>query len=69
MGTTLINCKAPGMGQCAKLANNLALAIQMESIAEAMVFADKMGLDKSILTNIMKSATTKYFYKLLESSI
>ena len=59
MGTNLVDCKSPGMGQTAKIANNLALAIQMESVTEAMLFAKQMGLDQSILTKIMSTATTK----------
>ena len=47
------------MGQVAKIANNLALAIQMNSISEAMRFAENLGMDLEVLTDIMSKATSK----------
>ena len=66
MGKNIIDCKKPSSGQTAKIANNLALAIQMQSIIEAMMYADKMGLDLNILNKIMGTATSRFFKKLLE---
>ncbi|KAF1778983.1 3-hydroxyisobutyrate dehydrogenase, NAD-binding domain [Phytophthora cactorum] len=40
-------------GQVAKLCNNLALAIQMASVAEAMNLGTTLGIDPKILKNIM----------------
>ncbi len=66
MGANFFNCGLAGMGQTAKIANNLALAIQMHSICEAMLFGEKMGIDLKILTDIMSKATSKWAKKLLE---
>lgn len=59
MGKTFYNCGKSGMGQTAKMANNLALGIQMQSIVEAMVYGEKMGIDLSVLKEIMSSATAR----------
>ena len=54
------------MGQTAKIANNLALAVQMQSIIEAMMYGKSMGIDLKILTAIMNKATSRWHNKLLE---
>ena len=61
MGKNIIDCKKPGMGQTAKIANNLALAIQMQSIIEAMMYGERMGVDLNVLTQIMSTATSRFF--------
>ena len=66
MGANFFNCGATGMGQTAKIANNLALAIQMQSICEAMLFGEKMGIDLKVLTEIMSKATSRSINQLLE---
>jgi 3-hydroxyisobutyrate dehydrogenase-like beta-hydroxyacid dehydrogenase len=67
MGANFFNCGPTGMGQTAKVANNLALAIQMQSICEAMLFGEKMGIDLKVLTEIMSKATSRSTNQLLES--
>lgn len=59
MGANFFNCGKPGMGQTAKIANNLALGIQMQSIVEAMVYGEKMGMDLAVLKEIMSKATSR----------
>lgn len=59
MGANFFDCAKPGMGQTAKIANNLALGIQMQSIVEAMVYGEKMGMDLGILKEIMGKATSR----------
>lgn len=49
MGKTVRYCGKNGMGQTAKICNNLALGIQMRSIAEAMKLGKKMGIDGKLL--------------------
>ncbi|MBO4369454.1 MAG: NAD(P)-dependent oxidoreductase [Desulfovibrio sp.] len=45
MGKTLMDCGGPGMGQRAKLANQIAIAGVMFSTCESLLFAQKAGLD------------------------
>ena len=66
MGANFFDCEKPGMGQTAKIANNLALAVQMQSVIEAMMYGQSMGIDLKILTAIMSKATGRFGYKLLE---
>lgn len=67
MGAAFFDCAKPGMGQTAKIANNLALGIQMQSIVEAMAFGEKMGIDLKILKEVMSKATSRWADQLLES--
>lgn len=66
MGKNFFNCKGVGNGQAVKVCNNLALGIQMRSIAEAMNLARKIGLDQKILSDVMTKSTGKFVNKLLE---
>ena len=43
----------------AKTCNNMALAIQMISIGEALSLAKKLGLDPQIMANIMTAASSR----------
>ena len=45
------------MGCVAKLSNNLALAIQMISVAEAMTFGTSLGMDPNVLASIMNTSS------------
>lgn len=44
MGQNLIDCGGPGLGQAAKICNNLMLAIQMLSVAEGFRLAESLAL-------------------------
>ncbi len=46
MGKKIVRHGGPGKGQYAKLANQILLAGQMVSVAEALVFARAVGLDE-----------------------
>ena len=59
MGKNIFNCKTYGGGQVAKTCNNMALAIQMISIGEALSLAKKLGLDPQIMANIMTAASSR----------
>ena len=54
-----MNCNTPGGGQIAKTCNNMALAIQMVSVAEALAMAEKLGLDPNIMASIMLNASSR----------
>ena len=46
-----------GMGEVAKLANNLLLLIQMNAAYEATALAEKAGLDIELLRDLIKVST------------
>lgn len=48
----------PHLSQAAKLANNLALAIQMASIAEALTLGVSLGVDPAKLSSIFDTSTS-----------
>lgn len=45
------------MGQAAKLCNNLALAIEMIAVSEAMTLGVKLGMDPKVLTGSVETGT------------
>lgn len=45
MGKCVVHCGAPGAGQKAKLANQVAIAGVMFSVCESLLFAQQAGLD------------------------
>jgi len=59
MGKSVINCKKPGAGQIAKACNNLALAIEMVAVSEALALGSKLGIDMRTLVDIMKVSTSR----------
>ncbi|XP_012344504.1 3-hydroxyisobutyrate dehydrogenase, mitochondrial isoform X2 [Apis florea] len=59
MGSRIIHCGDVGMGQAAKLCNNMLLGISMIGTAEAFNLGQKLGLDSKILTDIINSSSGK----------
>jgi len=59
MGKNFFFCGKVGSGQTAKICNNLALAIQMRSIAESMNLARALGMDQKLLSEIMQKSSAK----------
>ncbi|PIW25680.1 MAG: 3-hydroxyisobutyrate dehydrogenase [Rhodospirillales bacterium CG15_BIG_FIL_POST_REV_8_21_14_020_66_15] len=57
MGRTIVHCGGPGNGQAAKICNNMMLGIQMASVAEAFVLAEKLGLDAQRLFDVSSTAS------------
>ena len=57
MGKTIVHCGGPGNGQAAKICNNMMLGIQMASVAEAFVLAEKLGLDAQRLFDVSSTAS------------
>jgi 3-hydroxyisobutyrate dehydrogenase len=49
MGARVLHCGGPGLGQAAKLCNNLMLGATMAATAEAFALADKLGLETRAL--------------------
>jgi 3-hydroxyisobutyrate dehydrogenase len=57
MGKTIVHAGGAGNGQAAKICNNMMLGIQMISVAEAMVLAEKLGLEHQKLFDISAKAS------------
>ncbi len=57
MGKNLVHCGGYGNGQAAKICNNMMLGIQMISVAEAFVLAEKLGLDHQKLFDVASTAS------------
>ncbi len=59
MGRTIVHCGGPGNGQAAKICNNMMLGIQMVSVAEGFVLAEKLGLDPQKLFDVSSTASAQ----------
>ena len=59
MGKNFFNCSKVGAGQIAKACNNMALAIEMIAVSEALALGKNLGMDVSILSSIMKVSSSR----------
>jgi 3-hydroxyisobutyrate dehydrogenase len=57
MGKRVVHAGGPGMGQAAKICNNMLLAISMIGTCEAFVLAEKLGLDRAKLFEIASTSS------------
>lgn len=57
MGKKLVHCGDIGMGQAAKICNNMLLGITMAGVAEAMNLGIRLGLDGKLLMDIVNNST------------
>jgi 3-hydroxyisobutyrate dehydrogenase len=57
MAGKIIHCGDSGAGQAAKVCNNMVLAVQQIAVGEAFVLAEKLGLDKQSLYDVITGAT------------
>jgi 3-hydroxyisobutyrate dehydrogenase len=57
MGRAVIHAGAAGMGQAAKICNNMILGATMAATAEAFVLAEKLGLDAQTFFDISSKAS------------
>lgn len=57
MGANIIHAGKAGSGQAAKICNNMMLAIQMISVSEAFILAEKLGLEAEKLFAISSRAS------------
>jgi len=57
MGKAVIHAGASGAGQTAKVCNNLILAVSMIGVCEAFGLADRLGLERQTLFDIVSKAT------------
>lgn len=59
MGKSIVDCKGPGNGQVAKIANNLVLGISMGAVSEGMNLGISLGMDPKILAGIFNTSTAR----------
>ncbi|KAG0451766.1 hypothetical protein HPP92_026024 [Vanilla planifolia] len=59
MGKSSIYCGGPGNGAAAKICNNLAMAVSMLGVSEALALGQHLGITASTLTNIFNSSTAR----------
>ena len=57
MGKSLIHCGGPGMGQAAKICNNMVAGISFVALSESFVMGEKLGLDRQTLFDVMSTST------------
>jgi 3-hydroxyisobutyrate dehydrogenase len=57
MGKNIVHCGDTGMGQVAKICNNLLLGITMTGVAEAMSLGAALGIDTKVLAGIINTST------------
>jgi 3-hydroxyisobutyrate dehydrogenase len=57
MGRKITHCGKTGMGEAAKLCNNMMLAISMIGTAETMNLAIRLGLDPKVFNEIINVST------------
>lgn len=57
MAGKIIHCGGAGAGQAAKVCNNMVLAVQQIAVGEAFVLAERLGLDRQKLFDVITGAT------------
>merc|ERR1712039_1167866 len=57
MGKKVVHCGDVGMGQAAKLCNNLVLGISMAAVCEGHALAERLGLDQKKLAEILNTSS------------
>ncbi len=57
MGQKAVHCGDAGAGQAAKLCNNMILGITMIGTCEAFALADKLGLDRAALYDVVSTSS------------
>ncbi|MBT2523341.1 3-hydroxyisobutyrate dehydrogenase [Arthrobacter sp. ISL-28] len=57
MGGRIVHCGGPGVGQAAKVCNNMILGISMIAVSEAFVLGEKLGLSNEALFDVASAAS------------
>jgi 3-hydroxyisobutyrate dehydrogenase len=61
MGRKLVHCGEAGMGQAAKICNNMMMAICMIGTCEGFALAEKLGLSQQTLFDVVSTSTGNSF--------
>lgn len=57
MGQKAVHCGGAGSGQAAKICNNMILGISMIGVCEAFSLADKLGLDRQKMFDVVSTSS------------
>ncbi|MGW6692407.1 3-hydroxyisobutyrate dehydrogenase [Rhodococcus sp. NPDC054953] len=57
MGAKVVHCGGSGVGQAAKICNNMILGISMIAVSEAFVLGEKLGLTHQALFDVASNAS------------
>jgi 3-hydroxyisobutyrate dehydrogenase len=57
MGRRVVHCGGPGLGQTAKVCNNMILAVSQIAVAEAFVLGERLGLTHQALFDVASNAS------------
>lgn len=57
MGKRIVHCGGSGLGQAAKVCNNLILGISMIGVSEAFVLGERLGLEHQALFDVASNAS------------
>ncbi|GEK79119.1 3-hydroxyisobutyrate dehydrogenase [Agrococcus baldri] len=57
MGRRIVHCGGPGLGQAAKVCNNMILGVTQIAVAEAFVLGERLGLTHQALFDVASNAT------------
>jgi 3-hydroxyisobutyrate dehydrogenase len=57
MGKKIVRCGPAGAGQAAKICNNMVLGISMIGVCEAFALADRMGLDRKAMFDVVSTSS------------
>lgn len=57
MGRRIVHCGGPGLGQAAKVCNNMILAVSHIAVAEAFVLGERLGLTHQALYDVASNAS------------
>ena len=57
MGQKAVHCGDAGNGQAAKICNNMILGVTMIATCEAFVLADKLGLDRQAMFDVVSTSS------------
>lgn len=57
MGSRVVHCGGSGLGQAAKVCNNLILGVSMIAVSEAFVLGEQLGLSHEALFDVASNAS------------
>src|SRR5690606_10782453 len=57
MGRRVVHCGGSGLGQAAKVCNNMILAVSQIAVAEAFVLGERLGLSHQALFDVASNAS------------
>lgn len=57
LGQRFVACGGPGLGQAAKICNNMLLGISMAGLCEVLLLGQKLGLEAGLLSSIINTSS------------